>query len=198
MQHKSRPGPPLTKGGAVSKEAKKFAQFLRDWERDYHWSILCLQEFTASKGDVVIETAEGHRVLAKPACKGQRRLAIAVATEILPFLIGSFCVKGRNCALDDCWDGKKFRVICSHLNPLSVMHLYVKDLDDLRSMVTSRGRNSHVHTCGHSDKLGDNAAKTIQRKRWYCSNCYTSCRKNKEYSRVSSWRISSQPQTLTT
>ena len=41
-------GPPLTKGGAVSKQAKEFAQFLRDLGRDYHWSILCLQEFTAS------------------------------------------------------------------------------------------------------------------------------------------------------
>ena len=30
---------------------------------------------------------------------------------------GSFCVKGRSCAIYVCWEGKKFRVICSHLNP---------------------------------------------------------------------------------
>ena len=56
-------GPPLTKG---VKQAKEFAQFLRDLGRDYHWSILCLQEFTASNGEVVTETAEGHRVFATP------------------------------------------------------------------------------------------------------------------------------------
>ena len=54
---------------------------------------------------------------------------------------------GRNCALDVCWEGKKFRVICSHLNLSSVMHLYAKDLDDLRSLVSSRGRDTHVHIC---------------------------------------------------
>ena len=53
-------GPPLTRCGAVSKQAKEFAHFLRDLGRDYHWSILCLQELTASNGDVVNETAEGH------------------------------------------------------------------------------------------------------------------------------------------
>ena len=53
----------------------------------------------------------------------------------------------RNCALDVCCEEKTFRVICSHLNPLSVMHLYVKDLDDLLSLVTSRGSEMHVHIC---------------------------------------------------
>ena len=72
-----------SRGGAVSKEANEFVRF-----GDYHWSILCLQEFTASNGDVVIETAEGHRMFATPPCKGQRRLAIVVAA------------KGWNCAQD--------------------------------------------------------------------------------------------------
>ena len=138
-------GPPLTRGGAVSKQAKEFVHFLHDFGRDYHWSILCLQEFTASDGDVVTETAEGHRVFATPPHEGQRRLAMEVAAETLPFVVGgSFCVKGRNCALDVCWEGKKFRVICSHLNPLSVMHLHAKDLDDLRSLVSARGSDMHV------------------------------------------------------
>ena len=107
-----------------------------------------MQEFTESNGAVVTETAEGHRVFARPPCKGQRRLANAVAAETLPFMIGgSFCVTGRNGALEVCWKEKKFRVICSHLTPLSAMHLYAKDLDDLRSLVTSRGRESHVHIC---------------------------------------------------
>ena len=38
-------------------------------------------------------------------------------------------------------------MICSHLNPSSVMHLYAKDLDDLPSLVTSRGSGLHVHIC---------------------------------------------------
>ena len=139
---------PLTKGGSVSKQAKHFSQFLRDFERGDHWSILCLQEFTASNGDVVTETAEGHRVFASPPCKGQGRLAIVVGAETLPCVVGgSFCVKGKNCALGVCWEGKKFRVILSHLNPSNVMHLRANDLDDLRSLVTSRGSDMHVHIC---------------------------------------------------
>ena len=63
-------GPPLTRGGAVSKQAKEFAQLLRDVGRDYHRSILCLQEFTASNGEVVTETAQGHRVFATPPMHG--------------------------------------------------------------------------------------------------------------------------------
>ena len=51
----------------------------------------------------------------------------------------------KNCALDVCWEGKKFREICSHLNPSSVMHLYAKNLDDLRSLVSARGSDMHVH-----------------------------------------------------
>ena len=49
-----------------------------------------------------------------------RRLSVTgcVAAEALPFVVGgSFCVKGRNCALDVCWEGKKFRVICSQSTP---------------------------------------------------------------------------------
>ena len=87
-------------------------------------------------------------MFATPPCKRQRRLASVVAAETLPFVTGgSFRVKGTNCALDVCWEGKKFRVICSHLNPWSVMHLYAEDLDDLRSLVTSRGRDTHVLNC---------------------------------------------------
>ena len=41
-------------------------------------------------------------------------------------------MKGRNCAPDVCWEERKFRMICSHLTPLSVMHLYAKDLGDHR------------------------------------------------------------------
>ena len=50
-------------------------------------------------------------------------------------------------ALDVCWEEKKFRVISSHLTPFSAMLLYVKDVDDFRSLVTARGRDSHVHIC---------------------------------------------------
>ena len=87
-------GPPKTRSGAPSKEARGFQRFLLDLEKDYNWSILCLQEFTASNGEVVTETPEGHKVFATPPCKGQRRLAIVVAAETLPFVIdGSFRVQ---------------------------------------------------------------------------------------------------------
>ena len=109
-------------------------------------------------------------MFATPPCKGQRRLAIVVAAETVPYVIGgSFCVKGKNCALDVCWEGKTFRMICSHLAPLSVMHLYAKDLDDFRSLLTPRGRDSaRPFLCGRSDRLGVNATKTISRTHWHC------------------------------
>ena len=69
-------------------------------------------------------------MFATPPCSGQRRLPIVVAAEI------TSCV--LNCAFNVCWEGKKFRVICSHLNPGSVMHMCAGDLEDLRSLVTSR------------------------------------------------------------
>ena len=100
--------------------------------KDYHWSVLCLQELTASKGEVFAETAQGYGVFATLSCNGQRLLAIVVAAEILPFVIGcSFCVKRRNGALNICWEGKKFRRICSCE----------------RSLVTSCGRGTQVHIC---------------------------------------------------
>ena len=87
-------------------------------------------------------------MFATPPCKGPRRLAIVVAAETLPFVIGgSFCVKRRNCALDVCWERKKFRVICSQLSALSVLHLYAKDLSDLRTLLNSRCADSEVHIC---------------------------------------------------
>ena len=136
------------KSGAASKEAKGFQPFLRDLGKDYHWSILCLQEFTAANGEVVTETPEGHNVFATPPWKGQRRLAIVVAAETLPFMSdGSFRVQGRNCALDVCREGKKFRVICSHFSPSSVLHAYAKDLSDLRTLLNSRCAESEVHVC---------------------------------------------------
>ena len=141
-------GPPKTKCGALSKEARGFQQLLRDLGEDYNWSILCLQEFTVSNGEVVTETPEGHKVFATPPCKGQRRLAIVVAAETLPFVTdGSFRVQGRNCALDICWEGKKFRVLCSNLSAMSVLHLCAKDLSDLRALLNSRCAESEVHIC---------------------------------------------------
>ena len=96
---------------------------------------LCLQEFTSSTGELVTETTEGHQVF-----------AIVVAAEIPKCVVhGSFCVEERSCAIDVCWEGKKFRVICSHLNPGSVMHMYARDLEDLRMLVTSRVKDAHVH-----------------------------------------------------
>ena len=59
----------------------------------------------------------------------------------------SFRVRGRNCSIDVCWEEKKFRVICSHLNPGSVGHLYAKDLEDLSMLTVSREKDSHVHIC---------------------------------------------------
>ena len=91
--------------------------FLHNLGKYHHWLMLCMQEFAAMNGEVVTETSEGHQVFATPPCQGV------------------------------CWQEKKFRVICSHLSPSSVVHLHAKDLDDFRSLVTSRGRDMQVHVC---------------------------------------------------
>ena len=36
-------------------------------------------------------------------------------------------------------------MICSHLNPGSVMHMFAGDLENLHSLVTSRTKDAHVH-----------------------------------------------------
>ena len=52
-------------------------------------------------------------------------------------------MKVRNCALDVCWEEIQIDVFTSQ----PVMHLYARDLDDFRSLVTSRGSDVHVHIC---------------------------------------------------
>ena len=87
-------------------------------------------------------------VFVTPPCKVQLQLAIVVSAETLAFVkTDSFCVKGRHCCLEVCWEGKKFRVICSHLSPTNVIHAYAKDLDDLRVLMNSREEDSAVHIC---------------------------------------------------
>ena len=77
--------------------------------------MLCMPEFTTINGEVVTGTSDCHPVFAKLPCKGQLRLAIVVAAGFYPFVVGgSFSVTGRSCAIDVCWEVKKFRVICSH------------------------------------------------------------------------------------
>ena len=147
-------GPPTTKNGARSKQAKEFEHFLRDLGRDHCWSILCMQEFTSSNGDLVTETTEGQRVFATPPCPVQRLLATVVAAAFRKCIVNSsFRVTGRNCSIDVCWERKKFRVICSHLNPGSVMHMYARDLEDLSMLVTSRVNGAHVHICVDAQTL---------------------------------------------
>ena len=92
-------------------------------------------------------------------------MAIVVAAETVAVVTGgSFCVKG------------KYSVICSHLNPSSVVDLYAKDLDDFRSLVSWR-------QC-HQDQM---ALALLQ--------LFHIVSKNKECSSVSSWKICSRPQT---
>ena len=110
-------GPPRDRCGNISQTARDFEIFLRGLVKMFPWSILCLQVFQASNGEVVTETSEGHRVFATPPCKGQLRLAIVVSTEVLTSVkMDSLCVKGRNCSLDVAWEGNKFRAVCSHLS----------------------------------------------------------------------------------
>ena len=141
-------GPPTTKNGARSKQAKEFENFLRDLVKDHCRSILRMQEFISSNGELVTETTEAHQVFATPPCSGQRRLAIVVAAAFRKRIVNSsFWVRRRNCSFVVCSERKKFRVICSHLDPRSVMHMYARDLEDLSMLVTTRVNDAHVHIC---------------------------------------------------
>ena len=56
--------------GSISKQARDFAIFLRDLGKDYTWSRLCLQEFTASNGEVVSETQRATRCSSRSHARG--------------------------------------------------------------------------------------------------------------------------------
>ena len=136
------------KNGIISQQARDFEMLFRDLVKDYSWSILCSQEFTASNGEVVSESSEGHKVLVTPPCKKQLRLAIVVSAEVVvPVKVDTCRVRRRNCSLGICWEGKKFRVICSHLLLTSVSHENAKDLVDLRALTNTREEGSAVHIC---------------------------------------------------
>ena len=116
----------------------------------FYWSPRCLQRLHAWGND---------------AWRSKSRLTSRHVVS------GSFCVKGRSCAIDVCWEGKKFRVICSHLNPGSVMHMCAGDLEDLRSLVTSRMKDAHVHVgVGAQTGAWDRDTWDKQPKHWYCYN----------------------------
>ena len=59
----------------------------------------------------------------------------------------SFRVRERNCSVDVCWEWKKFCVVCSHLSPESLGHMYARDLEHLSMLVTTRLKDAHVHIC---------------------------------------------------
>ena len=59
----------------------------------------------------------------------------------------SFRVRGRNCSVDVCWERKKCRVICSHLNPGSVGRMYLRHLEDISMLVSTWVKDAHVLFC---------------------------------------------------
>ena len=149
------------------------------------WGGIIAGQFCACKnslrrnGELVTETTEGHQVFATPPCPGQRRLAIVVAAAFRKCIVNSsFRVRGRNCSVDVCWERKKFRVICSHLNLGSVGRMYARDLEDLSMLVTTRVKDAHVHICVDAQTgLGAGVPGTAQQQHWNRYNGYTSCRK---------------------
>ena len=48
----------------VSPGGTTFLQFMSDPRKDQRYSVLCMQEFTSSIGELVTETAEVHQVIA--------------------------------------------------------------------------------------------------------------------------------------
>ena len=134
--------------GNISQQARDFEIFLRDLEKDYSWSILCVAGIHSVKWRSGFKTSEGHKAFVYASMQEAAAFGHLVSAEVLvPVKVDSFRVRRRNCSLGICWEGKKFRVICSHLLLTSVSHENAKDLVDLGALTNAREEDSAVHIC---------------------------------------------------
>ena len=67
-----------------------------------------------------------------------------------------------------------------------------EDLEDLRSLVTSRSKNDHVHICMDAQTLGTSGSRARCRN---SGTAATLSMKNKDFSSASPWNTCSLPQT---
>ena len=106
-------GPPLTKNGARSKQAKEFEKFLRDLEKR---SLLVKTVHARIHGD-----DRGSPGVCYASVSGAATLGDCGRGQCHEMYCESLLTcKRETLYIDVCWEAKKFRVMCSNLNPGSL------------------------------------------------------------------------------
>ena len=103
--------------------------------------------------------------------------------------------KGRSCELDVCWEGEKFRVICVHVNPRSVIHS-MREIWKTFARWWYSARKMRTVICVWTPslgwgpiRLGQEAVTLVQLQQLHIVP------KNRDYSSASSWNTCSLSQT---
>ena len=109
-----------------------FDTFLGDLENDLSWSILLLQEFTASRFHERFESSAGHLVFLAPPIEGSRACCIVIHASIAHKVIpGSFTHRARGVAVALHWEGFNLYLISYHMTPDYSRELYEQAFTDL-------------------------------------------------------------------
>ena len=110
--------------------------FLRDSEIEMGWSILLLQEFTASSFSERFRSSAGHQVFFVPPTEGNRSCAIVIHVSIVHRVLGhTFVHRDRGVAVGLHWEGWNLLVISSHLHPGHSTDLYSESLIQLQELM---------------------------------------------------------------
>lgn len=116
-------------------KASDFNDFLLDAGDELGWSILSLQEFTASHHIERFSSTAGHRVFLAAPCKGSRSCCIvihaSIAFKVIP---DSFRHRDRGVAVGLQWEGWNFLMVSAHLHPGHSRDIYTSSLDQTQDL----------------------------------------------------------------
>ena len=109
--------------------------FLHDAEIELGWSILLLQEFTASHFSDRFKSSVGHRVFFTAPTEGCRACCIVIhaslAHRVLP---GTIRLRDRGVAVCLHWEGWNLLLVSAHLYPHDSLEQYLHSLDQLEEL----------------------------------------------------------------
>lgn len=115
--------------------ATDFENFLLDAGNEMGWSILLLQEFTASLDIERFVSSAGHRVFLAAPSEGSRSCCIVIHASIAYKVIpDSFRRRDRGVAVGLHWEGWNLVLISSHLHPGQSRVSYDSSLDDMQDL----------------------------------------------------------------
>ena len=110
--------------------------FLRDSEIEMGWSILLLQEFTASSFSERFRSSAGHQVFFVSPTEGNRSCAMVIHVSIVHRVLGhTFVHRDRGVAVGLHWEGWNLLVLSSHIHPGHSGDLYSESLIQLQELM---------------------------------------------------------------